>query len=887
MGACCSTQAHFETKGAIDNGQPTSSIIWLKIGLALAVSGLTMSYSLGVNLSPPSGYSRWVIHGILAASVAFVFLLLAPPILRQARVRLKSGFLGIELLFLAGIFGAFFASLHSTLTQTGEIYYEVVAILLTIYSVGQAIGQIQKKNAFQALDQLKTNFSNGRLLSGETVSVDRINQGTVIHVLPGENIPVDGKIKNGTAFIDETSMTGEPFAKIKQPGDLVLAGSRNLDGNLHIKSSTEGCSRHLDALVKTLEQARLSRSNFQREADRIAQYFLPFVTLCSVSTFFIWWWIATWQEALFNALAVLIVSCPCALGLATPIAIWSCLNRLNSFGLVAQTSEFIERLAKVDTLILDKTGTLSELAPTLEEFSCINPNRSETLKAKISAAQRETRHPLADLFAQWEPSQDRPSVKLIPAQGIEAHFPDGSVLKIGNQRLLATEHYAQLKKQVTTHRETQNAQSVYVIENGELAAIAYYKETLRQGATKLIRRFKNAGFPIYVLTGDSKERLKRLNLEGVTVKAEMKPMEKKDFITSLQSRGKRVLYVGDGVNDGPAFTEAFAGIAMKEGSGIIHDTAHAVLKEESFRALIPCLNICRSTVATLKQNLWFAGLYNLIGIGLAMSGFLNPVYAALLMLAASATVSYRALSLAKAPFRNQIATPIKTNESIPKNLGWPGRQNLLMGASCLIQAPLIAYAGDFSVAGWLTCLVLFAYPSIAIVRNHNRWTQNTHILLMALLWGNIGMLLGWIAQTGFQPIVHEGICLCGCPDSPFGLGLIGFPTTMHLGMILGGMFGTLIALSRSQNSIFEKFESSRKQAGCLFWMCLSMWSASLGWSLIPIFQNAHGQFVLTLVVMFSSMTIPMLICLLRELDSRTGRSSRLKIRKISQNVFPM
>ena len=376
MSACCVAPPDLNAaRRSSDAGASDSTRLageWLRIGIAAMVAVLSMTFGLAVNISPPAPDARPWIHGVLAFSAVIVFALVGGPLCRRAWMELRAGRIVVEQLFLVGIVGAFAASLHCSLTGHGAIYYEIVAILLAIYNFGSIIGDRRRELVRRAADSLREQFDHCARVAPdggeERVAVSAIQIGDRIVVRPGDGVPIDGCVRTGTGFVREASITGEPFPVVKRPGDRVLAGGHTLDQALTIEATSPGSARQLDQLLDAVRAAQMQPSVLQYEADRMVAWFLPAVLLIAVFTGVGWTIGAGWITGLFNALAVLLVACPCALGLATPIGLWGALGQLAQRGVVASSGELIERLARVDTVVFDKTGTLSDDEMTLVDF---------------------------------------------------------------------------------------------------------------------------------------------------------------------------------------------------------------------------------------------------------------------------------------------------------------------------------------------------------------------------------------------------------------------------------------------------------------------------------------------------------------------------------------
>ena len=643
---------------------PTRASPWFRIAVGAVLAGQGMLLDLAVNLTPPEGAARGFLHAALIVSCAGVLALLGGPLLRSALEEVRQRRVTLELLFLAGIAGALGASLSSTWRGTGAVYYEVVAVLLTVYSVGKTLGAQSRARAWAETHRLHQTFDTCEQLapdgSATVVPVARVVPGDQVRVRAGQPIPVDGRIVAGQAFVCETPLTGEPYPVVRCPGDAVLAGSYSEDGELRVTATVAGTDRRLDGLLAALNSARESPCRVQAHADRLVAWFLPLVIGVSLVTFAFWTWRTGWPTGLYNALAVLLVACPCALGLATPVALWSGLATLAARGLVLRGGDEIERLATLDTMVFDKTGTLSE-----EQFSLLDlvvagdpePTARQTLLGQLHAVQSASAHPVARAFqglaSLSDPSDlsDSPksafhlrSLKTVPARGLEAWLESAAGpehhLRVGQRELMSdlraeAELLARLRPSASGHL-------VYVEVDGRLRAIAAVRERLRDSARATLEALERQGVACAVMSGDRPERAARL-LGREDIQGNLTPQDKAARIAALLRAGHRVGFVGDGVNDAPALREASVGLALAHGAGVTTAWAGAVLYGGDLRVLPWAVALSRRVRDSIRSNLILAAAYNLVGMALAATGLLHPVVAALLMVVSSFTVSWRAL----------------------------------------------------------------------------------------------------------------------------------------------------------------------------------------------------------------------------------------------------
>jgi len=394
-----------------------------------------------------------------------------------------------------------------------------------------------------------------------------------------------------------------------------------VDGALRVRATVAGDDRRLDAVLARVRAAQAQPSHLEREADRIVAWFLPAVLAVAAGTFWFWAARAGWTTGLFNALAVVLVACPCSMGLATPIGVWSALADLAQRGLVANTSDLVERIAAVKLAVFDKTGTLSDAKLQIAEIACAPGVNREVLLEEVAAVEAASSHPIARAFRRHVSSLRAEDVRALPGMGIEGRV-NGSLLRIGRDASLPPS----------------SLQTLLVLRDGIPVATITLRERLRDSARGVIAELEAMGVNCAVLTGDRAESAAAHGLANVH--AGLSPVEKAELLRTLAG-SRRALFVGDGVNDGPALAEAHASLSLADGSGVARDVSLGEVRD--LRAIPFALARCRAAVDAIRRNLLFAAAYNLAGISLAAAGILHPVAAALLMLASSFTVSWSAL----------------------------------------------------------------------------------------------------------------------------------------------------------------------------------------------------------------------------------------------------
>jgi P-type Cu+ transporter len=635
MGSCCSCEREEPVGG------------WVRLGVAAVVAAQSMVFGLAVNVSPPSGTARAVLHGLLAVSAVVVFVLAGVPLVKRSWGALVRGRIVFDQLFLAGILAAFGASVHCTLTGTGHVYYEIVAILLAIYTFGGLITETRRRAALDAAGSLGAEFSTCEVIRdggrGEVVDVGHVVEGDIIWVRSGGAVCVDGVVVGGVSFVREAALTGEPFPVVKREGDTVRAGSYAVEGGLRVRASHAGRGRGLDELFEALKTARSKPARLQREADRLAGWFLPVVMVVAAGTLVYWTSVSGWEQALFHALAVVLVACPCAMGIATPVAVWSALARFVRTGLSPKDADLVEKLARTGVVVFDKTGTLGREEMELVDFVVSEGADRGELRSMAAAIEDASEHPVARAFRKFDHAGHRIlATRLLPGAGIEGRLADGRVVAVGNAGVFEPARRARADDLARAARgAADGARLVYVVVDGVPAGVAVLRETLRAGAREAIGRLEAMGIRCEVMTGDTAGAAQALDLPGV--RGNLQPADKARLVREIEEAGGRVLFVGDGINDSAAMAVASVSVAIGSGTALAIEVSDAVLAGNNLPAIPDAIATARHAVRAIRGNLLFAACYNAVGIVLAAAGFLHPVAAALIMLASSFTVTWRAL----------------------------------------------------------------------------------------------------------------------------------------------------------------------------------------------------------------------------------------------------
>lgn len=625
----------------------------LRIGLSLACAGQAMIFSLGYNNAqklgeaPPAGSPMYLLlHGGLVFSSIAVAFLLGRPLLRQTARAVADKRVSVESLFVLSGFGAFAGSLLSTIRGTGSVYYEVVSIVFCVYAIGRQIGVIQKGRVAQAVSSFKQAFdfavvtdSSGSPLRKHVRDVTAADR---VIVQPGEPVAVDGMILSGKGYIRETAITGEPVPVIRETGDRVTAGTWSLDGSFVIRP-VPGQQRMIDRIIDVLQSPTQRVSKLQETADQLMQYFVPLVCLTAAGTFLGWLFFtsAIWWDALFNSMAVLLVACPCALGLAMPAGIWGGLYHLSQRGLIGRNGHLIDALAECDMIVFDKTGTLTEFNLEADTSGLLcDPMDAPGILGRIAAIASHSPHPVSKALSRLAPPAGIVSGLIVhPGQGLEARVDD-ELWKIGEMSLLDG-------IPVQPHvLENMPGKPVYVACDNRFLGVVCLRERLRPEVEGSISALQALNCSCHVLSGDPAPV--HTTIAGLAVRYGLTPDMKLSYVKTWINKGKRILFVGDGVNDLPAMQACDASLAIDLGAAMTTEFADGLLVQGRVASLPSAVRFARRLKHSLSGNMRFAIAYNVLGMTLAAAGVLHPVVAALLMVGSSLIVSLRALRVVEA-----------------------------------------------------------------------------------------------------------------------------------------------------------------------------------------------------------------------------------------------
>ncbi len=643
---------------------------WISAALSLPVLLLSMlGESLGLHLAPQV---RNAIEFFLATPVVlwggwpFFVRFLSSLLNRSPNMFTLIG-LGTGAAYLDSVVATFFPRIFPAsfrgMDGAAPVYFEAAAVITTLVLLGQVLelrARQRTSGAIRALLNLAPQQAHLLAADGTEgdVPLDQVKRGDRLRVRPGERIPVDGTIREGASAVDESMVTGEPMPVEKGAGETVTGGTLNTSGSFIMEVKRIGSETTLAQMVKLVSEAQRSRAPLQRLADRVASYFVPAVIVIAVLAFFGWVVFGPeprFAHALVAAVSVLIIACPCALGLATPMSIMVAVGRGAHAGVLVRNAEALEALAKVDTLVVDKTGTLTEGKPQVGNivvFEGSEVSREQMLRL-VASVERASEHPLAKAIVRAAEdekllTQSVEEFRATPGGGVEGKVA-GKHLLAGTVKFLK-ERRVQLPVGKSMGVLTVGAASntaVYAAIDGKAAGAFLLADKVKSSSAGAIQQLKAEGVRVVMLTGDRAETAQSVasQLQIEEIKAEVRPERKSEIIKNLRKEGRIVAMAGDGINDAPALAAADVGIAMGTGTDVAIENAGITLLNGDLRGIVRARKLSRATIRNIKQNLGFAFLYNVIGIPIA-AGVFYPIFGWLLSpMLASAAMSFSSVSV--------------------------------------------------------------------------------------------------------------------------------------------------------------------------------------------------------------------------------------------------
>lgn len=571
----------------------------------------------------------------------------------------------MDVLVALGTSAAYFYSLYLSIVSIGsgshmvELYYETSAVLITLIILGKLFEVRAKGRSSEAIKKLMglqaktaTVVRNG---VEQEVTLEDVVVGDFLLVKPGEKVPVDGEIIEGRSALDESMLTGESVPVDKTVGDIVIGSTINKNGFLKVKATKVGRDTALAQIIKVVEEAQGSKAPIQRLADQISGIFVPIVVGIAVLTFFVWFiWVAPgdFAEALEKLIAVLVIACPCALGLATPTSIMAGSGRAAEFGVLFKGGEHLEMTHRLTTILLDKTGTVTNGTPVLTDVLVEQGVDENQFLQLVGTAEKQSEHPLAEAIVAGIKERNVELTEVeefeaIPGYGIKAKV-NGQFILAGARKLMQ-QHSIMIEQALRTMEqlEEKGKTAMLIAIDNQYAGIVAVADTIKETSKEAVKRLKDMGLNVVMITGDNERTAKAIAKEaGIdSVVAEVLPEGKAEEVKKLQEQGKIVAMVGDGINDAPALAIADIGMAIGTGTDIAMEAADITLIRGDLNSIADAIFMSKKTIRNIKQNLFWAFAYNALGIPVAALGFLAPWLAGAAMAFSSVSVVLNALRL--------------------------------------------------------------------------------------------------------------------------------------------------------------------------------------------------------------------------------------------------
>ena len=603
--------------------------------------------------------TAWLVHFfqvMMFVTSIPVLLLLGLPILRAGFASLLRGQPNIHTLITIGTFSAFGLSVRNLIVGSGGLYFDTATMLIFLVSIGRWLEMQAHKSSNKSVAKLLEQIPDkATVVTGKrdkTIKASELKPGMRVRVKPGERFPVDGLIAIGEGDVDESLLTGEPKPILHREGDAVQAGTISLDGSFEVITMAVGESTTAGQIGRLLHEALWNRSPLERMADKFSAWMTPIALTLAAISFLFWNYRSGAETGLLVALSVLLIACPCALGLATPLTLWLSLGRAAESGVILRSTAAIERLSKVKNIFFDKTGTLTKLPMQVSEVIA-SVDEKEFLRI-IASVENASEHPLAKAIVQ---SARKRKIKLtkpeefkaLPGMGVIAKLNKEKIV-IGNALLLSAEGLTLprgLQKQAEAWKEA-GLVVIYAGWGGKVIGLIGLGETIRKEVSEVISQLQSRGFELGVLTGDDISAGRRWEKTlGIQVRAALSPDEKMRYLAENSAM------VGDGINDGPALAAATVGLAMNHGTDVARTAADVVLMRDDLRVVPWLMGLSLEAMKRVRQNLGWAVIYNLIGVGLAMAGLLQPVMSAFAMIMSSIFVTANAMKMNKYPLLDE------------------------------------------------------------------------------------------------------------------------------------------------------------------------------------------------------------------------------------------
>ena len=557
--------------------------------------------------------------------------------------------IGTTTAYVYSVVVVFFPEVLPVEVDERAVYFEVSAVIIAFVLLGKYMEEIIKQKSSAAVRKLlDLRPATAHVERGGVemeVPADSVMIDEILIVRPGEKMPTDGTVLEGSSATDESMLTGESMPVEKGPGDPVIGGTFNRSGLLRVRATRLGKDTALSQIIRLVEEAQSSTASVQRLADQVTGYFVPAVLLTALATFIGWWSIGDFPQALMAFIAVLIIACPCALGIATPAALMVGVGKGAEAGILIRGAEVLERAHQLTTIVFDKTGTLTRGKPAITDIVPLAVGESQEVLRLAAAVEVGSEHPLGEAIVRAAQAEGLELPRVSDFEAIAGHgirgVVEGRAVLLGNRRLFQREGIdTGAVEAVMQGLETAGKTAMLVGADGQVAGIVAVADTLKPGTREALATLKREGLELVMLTGDNERTARAIggDLGMDRIIAEVLPGDKAKVIRELQGQGKVVAMVGDGVNDAPALATADIGIAIGSGSDVAKETGGIILLRDNIADVEASIRLSRATLRTIRQNLFWAFFYNSVGIPIAALGFLNPMIAAAAMALSSLSV---------------------------------------------------------------------------------------------------------------------------------------------------------------------------------------------------------------------------------------------------------
>ncbi len=636
---------------------------------AIGAAGLKILSSFGL----VAAIMAFEVTGGLSAYGLAIFIVSTPivwgagfSILKGAYFSLRNKKVNMDVLVTAGVLSGWIYGAITTflpnLASEGTSYLEISIGILAFVLLGKYIEEsIRRRSAASIRKLLELRPTTATVLRDGAeveVSADELQEGDIVVVKPGEKIPTDGIVTSGNSSVDEKLLTGESIPVEKNVGSEVIGATINKTGSFQFRATKVGEDTALAQIVHSVEEAQASSAPVQRFADKVVGWFVPIVFTAAILSFAFWYITVGFSTAFLALLAVLLISCPCALGIATPTAILAGVGKGAEYGVLLRSGEYVEKARKLSIVVFDKTGTLTKGEPSVTDVKTYGGFTEEDVLMFAGSAEKSSEHPLAEAIVDKAQQAnvklaDAEAFEALPGRGVKCTVKGRKVL-LGNRKLMQEENVTvtQLENDLVSFEEHGKTAMLLAVD-GEPAGIIAAMDTAKESAAEAVRQLKSLKLEVAMLTGDNEKTAKAIAVQlGIdNVIANVLPWQKVDAIKQLQSQGKVVAMVGDGINDAPALAQADIGIAIGSGTDIAKETGGIVLIKDDLRDVSLAIELSKKTMTKINTNLFWAFIYNAIMIPVAAAGLLNPMYAAGAMAISSLTVVTNSATLKLAKFK--------------------------------------------------------------------------------------------------------------------------------------------------------------------------------------------------------------------------------------------